>query len=146
VNRSLTTADLNVADTDNGACGLHAALPGGSRLYVSPPVAPGSGGATVGSQNTARPLNDAPDFPAGMLDMQGPLGVLPQGGSSSDGIPRPAPSLAESMGRAEAVVPEASLAHRSSWDDTVTVGGVPAVKQAARDASFALGKDSLVEL
>jgi uncharacterized delta-60 repeat protein len=27
VNRTLTTADLNVADSDNGACGLHAAVP-----------------------------------------------------------------------------------------------------------------------
>jgi Bacterial Ig domain/FG-GAP-like repeat/Matrixin/FG-GAP repeat/PKD domain len=33
VNRSLTTADLNVADTDNGACGLHAATTARTRRF-----------------------------------------------------------------------------------------------------------------
>jgi hypothetical protein len=78
VNRTLSAADLNVADTDtSGACGLHAAVPGASRTDVS------------------RLLVLASDQPAGVLRSQGRVigfadtvatGLL-AGNTSNSGLP-----------------------------------------------------------
>jgi hypothetical protein len=147
VNRSLTTTDLNAADTDTtGACGLHVALPGASRIYVSPPIAGRSGGANVGIRYAMQSPNDARDFPAWLLGAHGPFGVLPNGGGFVSGaLPPPAPVVAESRGGANASAPAASLAHRGWWDHTVGAGSLPALKRAAQDALFSLGSGSLAE-
>jgi Matrixin len=148
VNRSLTTADLNVADSDTtGACGLLAAASGSSQIHVSPPVFPSAAAAPVGVPKAIRPLRDGGDSPAWLLAAPGSFGVLSTGGGPlSDAIALPAPTVAESRGQARASAADAPVTHQGSWRHPAGAVSVLVTKRAARDAWFALGNDPLAQL
>jgi hypothetical protein len=73
-NRALTTADLNVPDTDaTGACGLHAAVPSSGEMQVSTVTAPGQGanGVNAGA-SPASPQTVAGNGPRGAVNGHDP--------------------------------------------------------------------------
>jgi predicted Zn-dependent protease len=139
VNRSLSVADLNVADTDNSACGLHVATPDARPIFVSPPVAPAWGGANGGIGKATRSPADAPGSPWWMLTTQKPLGVLPPDALGSDAISLAAKAVVESKDRAGTSTADAAVAHDGSWSQTGSIASLLATKRAARDTLFALG-------
>jgi hypothetical protein len=89
--RALTAADLNVADTASGACGLHAAVPpaGGSTVSANPVAsqkadpAPGSAPLLAATATPTPGALESPASPAAMQDMpSGPatVGLVPSAG------------------------------------------------------------------
>jgi hypothetical protein len=137
VNRSLTTADLNVADSDNGPCGLHAALPGTSRIHVSPPLKRHGKVAPTGSRPGA-----GEDVRAWLLAAER-FGVLPLT-ERSFAQKKPVAFMA-SIGAHAGANSEIVAPHGTSAG-TITGGVVHAAKRAARDSLFASDNQPLARV
>jgi hypothetical protein len=161
--RALTAADLNVADTASGACGLHAAAPAGGTAETGPAlpapvqvsaVAVGTPGRSTGAALTAAvavPASAAPTVVPVAVTMPEVAGLL---GVSASPVSVPLPASASPA----AVVlagPSASAPGQSafSWrgdtadegvDDGSLLPTVPApAGECVPDATAADGDDAL---
>jgi hypothetical protein len=85
VNRSLKTADLNVPDVDNGACGLHA----GTMLVGSPAPIQGQDGLEIRPTVSAQLGNRASDAELFFAQFKSPAFTNVAGALVAMGIPSP---------------------------------------------------------